>query len=62
MDYFTEYQERTWTAFWRLTVDGHSAADIARDLGMSANSVRQAKFRVMKRLRDEFGEILELAE
>lgn len=57
-----EYQERTWKAFWRLTVEGHSAAEIAADLGMKTNSVRQAKFRVMQRLRAEFGDLIELPD
>jgi RNA polymerase sigma-70 factor (ECF subfamily) len=58
----SEFQERTWTAFWRLTVDRHSAAEIAADLDMNATSVRQAKFRVLQRLKAEFGELIELPE
>ena len=58
----SEFQERTWTAFWRLTVERHSAAEIAADLGMNAAAVRQAKFRILQRLRAEFGELIELPE
>lgn len=47
-----EFQERTWQAFWRLTVAGHSAADIGSDLGMNEKAVRQAKYRVLCRLRE----------
>lgn len=55
-----EFQDQTWTAFWRLTVEGHSAAEVAVDLGMKTNNVRQAKFRVIQRLRAEFGDLIEL--
>jgi RNA polymerase sigma-70 factor (ECF subfamily) len=58
----SEFQERTWTAFWRLTVEGHTAAEIGAELGMKSNSVRQAKFRVMQRLRTEFGDLIDLPD
>ncbi|HEV3006250.1 MAG TPA: sigma-70 family RNA polymerase sigma factor [Pirellulales bacterium] len=48
-----EFSEATMTAFWRTIVDGHCAADIARDMGMNEKAVRQAKYRVLARLRDE---------
>lgn len=54
-----DFEEKTWQAFWRLAVEGHSAEEIAADLKISPNSIRQAKFRVMKRLREEFGDIIE---
>ena len=50
-----DFNEKTWQAFWRLTIDGHPAKDIASDLGMSDNAVRQAKFRVLKRLKEALG-------
>lgn len=53
------FEERTWRAFWRVTVDQDSTADVAEDLGMSVNAVRKAKSRVLHRLREEFGELLE---
>ena len=66
-----EFEPATWTAFWRMVVEGHCAAEIATDLGWidsgdassrakGAKRVRQAKFRVMKRMKDEFSEILDL--
>ena len=57
-----EIEERTWTIFWRMTVDGHSAAEIAEDLNMTRNAVRQAKHRVLQRVRAEFGDLIELPE
>lgn len=57
-----EFQQQTWSAFWRLTVEGHRASEIAADLGMTPNNVRQAKFRVLQRLKAEFGEIFPPSE
>lgn len=52
-----EFTDNTWTAFWRLAVDGHRASDIGRDLGLTAKAVRQAKYRVLTRLREELSEL-----
>jgi RNA polymerase sigma-70 factor (ECF subfamily) len=52
-----EFEERTWKAFWGSTVDGQAAADIAKELGMTPRAVRQAKYRVLRRLRQELGEL-----
>lgn len=48
-----EFEEPTWRAFWRTTVEGASAAEVAAELGLSAGAVRQAKYRVLRRLRQE---------
>lgn len=56
----SEFQEQTWQAFWRLTVERTTAAQIGVELGMTKKAVRQAKYRVIQRLRAEFGEILDL--
>jgi len=48
-----EFEPHTWEAFWRLAVDGQSADEIARDLSLSKPAVRQAKYRVLRRLRQE---------
>lgn len=53
-----DFEESSWQAFWRMTALGDPAAEIAADLGMSAKAVRQAKFRVLKRLRQELAELL----
>ena len=54
-----EFEDRTWKAFWRATVDGHATADIAADLDMSVNAVRLAKSRVLRRLRSELEGLIE---
>ena len=48
-----DFNEQTWRAFWRLAIDGQSATEVAEDLGMNAAAVRQAKYRVLCRLREE---------
>lgn len=52
----SEFEPRTWQAFWMVVVEGRSPADVATALGISANSVRQAKSRILRRLRMELGE------
>lgn len=66
-----EFEDSTWTAFIRMVFEKRSAVETAIELGWAdsggsdshkgAKRVRQAKFRVMKRLRDEFGELLDLS-
>ncbi len=51
-----DVEPRTWQAFWRSTVEGHATSDIAQDLGMNENAVRQAKYRVLTRLRIAIGD------
>lgn len=52
----SDFQPQTWTAFWRSAIEGQNTAWIADELGMSVNSVRQAKSRVLRRLREQLGE------
>ncbi len=55
----SEFEDRTWQAFWRAAVEEHAPADIATDLGMSVNAVYLARSRVLRRLREEFAELLD---
>lgn len=43
---------KTWRAFWLLTMENHSTDSVAQQVSMSKNSVRQAKSRVLRRLRE----------
>jgi RNA polymerase sigma-70 factor (ECF subfamily) len=54
-----DFQERTWQAFWQVTVDGVPSADVAVDLDMSLNAVYLARSRVLRRLRQEFEGLLD---
>ncbi len=49
---------KTWQAFQRFGVDGEPAGRVAEELGMTENSVILAKARVLKRLREEAGDLL----
>ena len=48
-----DFAPATWQAFWRQAMEGQSVEEIAAALSMNASSVRQAKYRVLCRLRDE---------
>ncbi len=48
-----DFRPHTWQAFWSTVVDGRSAVDVADDLEMTAVAVRQARFRVLTRVRNE---------
>ena len=47
-----DFGDDNWQAFWRLAVEGDSIREIAAAIGISAGAVRQAKYRVLCRLRD----------
>jgi RNA polymerase sigma-70 factor (ECF subfamily) len=54
-----EFEERTWQAFWLVVIEGRAPADLVETLGMSAAAIRQAKSRVLRRLKQEMGELLD---
>jgi RNA polymerase sigma-70 factor (ECF subfamily) len=54
-----EFETRTWQMFWRTVIDGRSTAAVAEELTVTPAAVRQAKSRVLRRLKQEMGELLE---
>ncbi len=54
-----DFQPTTWEAFRRFTLEGLPAARVAEELGLTENAVLQAKSRILKRLRQEAGDLLE---
>jgi RNA polymerase sigma-70 factor (ECF subfamily) len=52
----SEFEERTWQAFWRTAVEGRAPRDVAVELSMTSGAVRVAKSRVLQRLREELGD------
>ena len=52
----SEFEERSWQIFWRVAVDQVATADVASEFRTTANSVRQIKSRVLRRLRQVLGE------
>jgi RNA polymerase sigma-70 factor (ECF subfamily) len=53
-----QVEDRTWTAFWKATVESRTTAEVASELGMTPNAVRLAKSHVLRRLREEMGELI----
>jgi RNA polymerase sigma-70 factor (ECF subfamily) len=52
-----EFEERTWQAFWLTVVEDRDPADVAGELNMTPNNIRQARSRVLRRLRQEVGDL-----
>jgi RNA polymerase sigma-70 factor (ECF subfamily) len=48
-----EFTASTWRAFWRQVMDGQRPAQVAAELGLSADAVYSAKYHVLRRLRRE---------
>jgi RNA polymerase sigma-70 factor (ECF subfamily) len=54
-----DFEPGTWQAFTRFAVEGRPAAQVAGELGLTESAVVQAKFRILKRLREEAGDLLD---
>jgi RNA polymerase sigma-70 factor (ECF subfamily) len=54
-----DFEERTWQAFCRTVLDGRSPATLTQELGMTAIAIRQAKARVLRRLKEEVGDLID---
>ncbi len=55
----TEFEPTTWQAFLAAVVDGRKAKDVAADLGITRSAVYTAKSRVLKKLRDQFKDLID---
>ncbi len=55
----SEFEERTWRAFWMTVVEGRAPADIASDMGVTPTAIRMAKSRVLRRLKETFGDLIQ---
>ena len=49
-------EPQTWDAFWHTAVLGRAAPEVAEDLGLTPAAVRQAKSRMLRRLRRQLGD------
>jgi len=54
-----DFEEKTWKACWGCVVEGKSASAVAQELGLSVGAVHVAKSRVVSRLRQELGDMLD---
>lgn len=52
-----DFAEKTWAAFWRTVIDGQSVSVVSDQLQMKPASIRQAKSRVLRRLREQLGDL-----
>lgn len=52
-----EFTASTWDFFWRATVLGHPTDLIAQEHAVTSAAVRQAKSRVLRRLRKQLGDV-----
>lgn len=55
----SEFEDRTWRAFWMTVVEGRAPADIAGEMGVSPTAIRMAKSRVLRRLKETFGDLIQ---
>jgi RNA polymerase sigma-70 factor (ECF subfamily) len=55
----SEFEPRTWQAFWLTAVEGRTAKEAAAELSMTPGAVRVAKSRLLQRLREELGDVSE---
>lgn len=58
----TDFQERTWLAFRRTVLESGSTTEVAAELGMTSKAVRQARYRVLRRLREEFDGLIDVRD
>jgi RNA polymerase sigma-70 factor (ECF subfamily) len=54
-----DFEPNTWEAFTLFALDERPAAEVAEKLGLTESAVVQAKCRILKRLREEAGELLD---
>jgi RNA polymerase sigma-70 factor (ECF subfamily) len=55
----SDFNQSTWDAFEQFAIEGRPAGDVAREFGLTVNAVVKAKARVLRRLREEAGRLLE---
>jgi RNA polymerase sigma-70 factor (ECF subfamily) len=53
-----DFHESTWQAFWRIAVENQAPAEVGPALGLSTAAVRQAKARVLRRLKEVVGDLI----
>jgi RNA polymerase sigma-70 factor (ECF subfamily) len=54
-----DFDQDTWQAVWENVVKERSAADVARQFGRSVEAIYAARYRILRRLREERAGLLE---
>ena len=52
-----DFSGNVWQAFLLTALQNRTSSEASAELGMRPNAVRQAKFRVLRRLREELGDL-----
>ena len=54
-----EFSKQNWKAFLRVAIEGCSAVEVAESIGVNAQVVRQANYRIRRRLRLVLQDLIE---
>jgi RNA polymerase sigma-70 factor (ECF subfamily) len=54
-----DFEERTWQMFWQTGMEGRAPTEVAAEMGVTPAAVRKAKSRVLHRLKQEVGDLLD---
>jgi len=54
-----EFEDRTWQMFWLAVVEDRDPEAIATEFGVTPVTIRKAKSRVLRRLREETGDLID---
>jgi RNA polymerase sigma-70 factor (ECF subfamily) len=57
-----EFEPRTWDLFWQVAIEETPPDEVAARFGVSSGAVRQAKSRVLRRLKLVLGEASDPSE
>lgn len=52
-----EFQNRTWEAFWKTTVDGVEVEKVSKELSMTPGAIYIARSRVLAKIRSEIDQL-----
>lgn len=53
-----DYEHKTWQAFWLTSVENIPGNEVARQLGLTHGAVRQARYKILRRIKLELDDVL----